>query len=92
MGRLFAELEQGQLEYSFDPELDFIITKGRKRKPVLVGEVKWGRYDNSQVRSFEAKVEDLSCRKVFITKRVTGRGTVGEVELMGAEDIVRLVA
>jgi hypothetical protein len=92
LGRMFSELERGQMEYSFDPELDFIITRGRKRTPTLVGEVKWGNYNLSQVRRFEEKVEDLSCRKVFITKRVTGERTVGTIEMMDANDIVRLVA
>jgi uncharacterized protein YifE (UPF0438 family) len=92
MGRLFKGLERGQLEYSFNPELDFIITKGRKRTPILVGEVKWGKYNQAQVRRFDDKVNDLSCRKVFITKRVTGKRRIGEVDLMDAHDVVRLVS
>ena len=91
MGRLFSELDQGQMEYSFDPELDFVITRGRKRTPTVVGEVKWGKYHRSQVDRFEEKVQDLSCRKVFISRKVTGKRRVGEVEIMDADDIVRLV-
>jgi hypothetical protein len=92
LGRLFKDLENGQLEYSFDPELDFVITKGREREPVLVGEVKWGKYYKSHVKRFDQKVKDLPCRKVFITKRVTGGKRIGEVDLMDARDVVHLAS
>ena len=90
VGQLFQQLEEGQLEYSFDPELDFIITTGRKRTPVVVGEVKWGRYDRRDVKVFADKVEDLTCRKVFITKRVTSKGRVDDVEVLDASGLIDL--
>jgi hypothetical protein len=64
VGQLFQQVEEGQLEYSFEPELDFIITSGRKRTPVLVGEVKWGRIDKKDVKVFADKVEDMTCRDI----------------------------
>lgn len=90
VGQLFQQLEGGQLEYSFDPELDLIITTGRKRTPVVVGEVKWGRYDRRDVKVFADKVEDLTCRKVLITKKVTSKGKVDEVEVLDASALIGL--
>lgn len=91
VGRAFADLEDGQLECSFDPELDLVVTGGRERRPVVVGEVKWGRYDAGDVRTFAAKVEDLRCRKVFLCRDVVEAERVGEVEVMGPADLVRTV-
>jgi len=92
VGELFQQLEEGRLEYSFDPELDFIITKGRNRTPSTVGEVRWGRYAKSDVEDFARKVGDLDCRKVFVTPRVSSAKVVGEVEVLGATDILRMAS
>ena len=92
VGELFSQLEEGRLEYSFDPELDFIITKGRNRTPSTVGEVRWGRYARSDVEDFAGKVENLDCRKVFVTPRVSSASRIGEVEVLGATDILRMAS
>jgi len=44
VGELFSQLSDGQVEYSFEPEIDFVITRGRKRSPTVAGEVHWGRF------------------------------------------------
>jgi hypothetical protein len=87
VGRLLCQLEQGQLEYSFDPELDIIITQGRDRTPSLVGEVRWGRFDKRDVRAFGTKVEGFSCRKVFVGPRKAEGLQAGDVEVLGPEDL-----
>ncbi len=89
IARYYAEAEQGRLEYSFDPELDFIITQGRERRPSVVGEVRWGKYTRRDVLDFDHKVNDLGCRKVFIVKKRTGKEWVNEVEVVEAADLVR---
>ena len=66
VGEIFASRFKGVLEYSFDPELDFIIT--RKGRPVVVGEVKWGRYDRKDIVKFIDKASDIDCPKVLVTK------------------------
>ena len=90
VGELFAQLMEGQVEYSFDPEVDFIITRGRRRKPVLAGEVRWGRFSAGDVRSFKAKVDDLECRKVFIVPRARTPEEVDGVEVLDARAVVDL--
>lgn len=90
VGTLFAQTERGQLEYSFDPELDFIVTSGRKRSPRIVGEVRWGKYSKKDVRDFSDKVEDMGCRKAFIVPKVTTSKEVAGVDVLGAEDLVNI--
>ena len=90
VGELFSQLLEGQVEYSFEPEVDFIITQGRKRRPVLAGEVRWGRFTAGDVRSFGRKVEDLECRKVFVVPRARSLDTVDGVEVLDARAIVDL--
>jgi hypothetical protein len=65
---LFAESLDGRKECSFSPEIDIIITQGRNRSPILVGEVKWGKWKASEARAFLDKVSNFSCRKVFVVR------------------------
>jgi AAA+ ATPase superfamily predicted ATPase len=86
IGEIFARSLHGKLEYSYDPELDFIITK--KGRPVLVGEVKWGKYDKSDLQNFKKKASDLDCRKVLVAPKKNG--TLEGMQIMDATDIVGL--
>ena len=88
VGALFHELEGGQLEQAFDPEIDIVVTRGRKRVPVLVGEVKWGKYDQGDVAGFARKVEGMSCRKVFVARSPKAPRRVGDIEVMGPGDLL----
>jgi hypothetical protein len=88
IGEIFARELDGRLEYSYDPELDLIITK--KGRPVLVGEVKWGKYDRSDLQNFKKKASDLDCRKVLVAPKK--RGSLEGIDIMDASDIVRLAA
>ena len=90
VGELFAQVMEGQVEYSFDPEIDFIITQGRARKPLMAGEVRWGRYSAGDVRSFRSKVEDIDCRKVFVVPRARSMGEVAGVEVLDAAALVNI--
>ena len=78
------------MEYSFEPEIDFVITRGRKRSPMVVGEVRWGRYSVRDVRSFLSKVEDLDCRKVFVVPKARSFDVVDGVEVLDASALVDL--
>ena len=87
---LFVENLEGRKEYSFNPEIDFIITKGRKRMPLLVGEVKWGKWKNSDIRNFMEKVKGFSCRKVFIVKKKR-QIKINGVEILDWKDLLAMV-
>lgn len=87
VGEIFSQRLVGHVEYSFDPEIDFVITRGRKRRPVLAGEVRWGRYSAGDVRAFQRKVEDLDCRKVFVVPEARSQSTVDGVEVLDASAI-----
>jgi hypothetical protein len=86
IGEIFARSLDGRLEYSYDPELDFIITK--KGRPVLVGEVKWGRYDRSDLQDFKNKSSEFDCRKVLVAPK--RNGSLDGIDIMDASGIVRL--
>ena len=92
VGALFSQLTEGQVEYSFDPEIDFVITKGRKREPVVAGEVRWGRVSTRDVMAFSRKVEDLDCRKIFVVPRGRTHDMVGGVEVLDASALVDLAS
>lgn len=90
VGSLLRELEGGQLERAFDPELDIVITRGRRRAPVIVGEVKWGAFDKSDVRIFAEKVSGLSCRKVFVSRAPKGPKRVDDIDIIGPKDLLEM--
>ena len=70
--RYFAEsfrvMHRGNREYSFDPEIDFIITKGRRRNPIIFGEVKWGKGSIIGAKKLLEKAEGLDMDLVLVTK------------------------
>ena len=88
VGALLQEHEGGQLERAFHPDLDVVVTMGRKRAPILVGEVKWGVYDRADVAAFARKVEGMSCRKMFVTRSPKGPRSLGDVEVLGPRDLL----
>ena len=90
VGHLFAQVTEGQIEYSFEPEIDFVVTRGRRRVPVVAGEVRWGRFNAEDVKAFSSKVEDLDCRKVFVVPRARSINAVRDVEVVGAGALVEM--
>lgn len=70
--RFFAEAFKiehgGNREYSLEPEIDFIITKGRKRIPIIFGEVKWGKGSIRGGRKLIEKAEGLNVDLILIAK------------------------
>jgi uncharacterized protein len=86
VGEIFARSLEGKLEYSYEPELDLIITK--KGMPVLVGEVKWGKYDKSDLQNFKQKASDFDCKKVLVAPK--RNGTLEGIEIVDASGIVSL--
>jgi len=85
----YAEHLNGRKEYYVTPEkeIDFIITE--RRKPILVGEVKWGEYTQEDIKKFVEKTKHLRCKKVFVVKKKL-RSKSEEVEIVDAEDLLRL--
>lgn len=90
IGDLFAQAYNGKKEYYSTPsnELDFIITV--RNKPVLTGEVKWGKYDNTDVKKFLDKSSFLDTEKVFVTKKKKETKIEG-VKIMDVGDILAMV-
>ena len=72
--RFFAEAYSikhgGNREYSMEPEIDFIVTKGRKRIPILFGEVKWGKGSVTGGRRLIEKAEGLDVDLILVTKEM----------------------
>ncbi len=64
----FAQLYHGNREYSLEPEIDFIITEGRKRRALAFGEVKWGSGWKKGAVSLLEKTEIYSADRILFTK------------------------
>ncbi len=86
---LFAEVVGGRKELikTSEKEIDVLVTM--RRKPALVGEVKWGRATKGDVSDFLAKVEGMRCRKVFVCHR---RIETDEVEVLTPKDLIEMAA
>ncbi len=87
---IYADHLKGRKEYYVTPEkeIDFIITV--RRKPVLVGEVKWGNYTQKDIEKFIEKTKHLYCEKVFVVKKKHPSKSSG-VDIVDAEDLLKLV-
>jgi hypothetical protein len=55
-----------ELMRTADREVDVLVTL--RNRPVLVGEVKWGRATRGDVTRFLEKVQDLRCKKVLFSR------------------------
>ncbi len=85
---LFAEIRDGRVEIlkNAEKEVDILITS--RERPILVGEVKWGKAMKRDISDFLKKTEDFYCEKVFFTKN---RIEDPRVKVMGPEDLKELV-
>lgn len=86
---LLAFAHGGKKEYYVSPEseIDFIITI--RNKPVLVGEVKWGGYDNRDIKNFLEKSRFIKAEKIFVTKKKK-ESSFEEAKILDAEDILSI--
>lgn len=86
---LFASARGGKKEYYVSPEseIDFIITV--RNRPVLVGEVKWGAYDNKDIKAFLEKSKFIEAEKIFVTKKKK-EPSFEEAKILDTEDIIRI--
>jgi len=86
---LFASVYGGKKEYHVTPsnEIDFIITV--RNKAVLVGEVKWGKYDSGDLKKFMEKSDFIKAEKVFITKKKK-EAVIDSVKILDADDILAM--
>lgn len=86
----FAEVYQGRKEYFVTPEkeIDFVITL--RRKPLVVGEVKWGKYGRGDIENFKEKTNSIKAEKFFVIKEKTGVEDE-EVKIVDGADLVNLI-
>ena len=84
---LLVEVVSGRKELikTSDRETDVLVTM--RRRPALVGEVKWGRASRADVDNFLEKVKGLRCRKVFVCRR---RIETDKVEVLTPKDLVEM--
>ncbi|MDP2766810.1 MAG: AAA family ATPase [Candidatus Methanoperedens sp.] len=89
IGDLFAQAYNGKKEYFVTPsnELDFIITV--RNKPVVAGEVKWGKYDEKDIKKFIEKSNFIDAEKVFVTKKKK-ETEINGVKIMDVSDLVAM--
>jgi AAA+ ATPase superfamily predicted ATPase len=90
IGDLFAYAYNGKKEYYVTPskEMDFIITV--RNKAVLIGEVKWGKYDINDLKKFVEKTTFIKAEKIFITK-TKNETKIKNVKIMDMNDILAMV-
>ncbi len=90
IGDLFACAYHGKKEYYVTPsnEMDFIITV--RNKAVLIGEVKWGKYDGNDIKKFVEKSAFIKAEKIFITKN-KNEAKIDNVKIMDMDDILAMV-
>jgi len=84
---LLVEVVGGRKELikTSDREIDVLVTM--RRKPALVGEVKWEKATRRDIDNFLSKVEGMRCRKVFVCRR---RIESDEVEVLTPKDLVEM--
>jgi hypothetical protein len=84
---LLVEVVGGRKELlkTSDREIDVLVTV--RRKPALVGEVKWGKAGRADVDRFLEKVDGLRCRRVFVCRR---RFESDEVDVLTPTDLVEM--
>ena len=90
IGDLFASVYHGKKEYYVTPskELDFIITV--RNKAIIIGEVKWGKYDSNDLKKFVEKSTFIKGEKIFITKN-KNEIKMDNVKIMDLDDILAMV-
>ena len=90
IGDLFASAYHGKKEYYVTPskELDFIITV--RNKAVIIGDVKWGKYDSDDLKKFVEKTTFIKAEKIFITKN-KNEIKIDNVKIMDLDDILAMV-
>lgn len=90
IGDLFASAYHGKKEYYVTPskEMDFIITV--RNKAILIGEVKWGKYDGNDLKKFVEKSTFIKAEKIFITKN-KNEIKMDNVKIMDVDDILAMV-
>lgn len=59
----------GEVRYSFEPEIDGIIVDRRER-PLAIVEVKWGRISNSDIDRYLDKIDELGIggKRIIVSK------------------------
>lgn len=90
VGDLLAQLQGGRKEYvhSAEQEIDFLITV--RNKPVIVGEVKWGAYDQQDLKKFKEKSAAFTnAQKILVVKKV--QITDPSIQILTADHLLKEV-
>ena len=90
VAKLFAELQGGRLAFYFTPsqEIDFVITV--RRRPVLVGEVKWGKVSSADVDKFiDVTAAFPDAERVFVCRKKLKHE---RARILTPPDLVRLAS
>ena len=87
VGDLLAQMVGGRKEILKEARREVDVLIMFRKRPALVGEVKWGKVSRADIDDFLAKVEGMRCRKVFVCRR---RVETDEVEVLTPEDLVEM--
>lgn len=71
VSELIANILEGYLRYSHEPEIDGIIVN-RKEKPLAVVEVKYGEIGRSDISRFVDKTENIRGKRIVVAKNKIG--------------------
>ncbi|MEM2192418.1 MAG: hypothetical protein QXG38_02255, partial [Candidatus Hadarchaeales archaeon] len=61
-----------------------------RRRPLVVGEVKWGEYGKKDVEDFKTKTRQIKAEKIFVAKEERGIEDE-EVKMIYATDLADFV-
>ncbi len=89
VGDLLAQIVGGRKEVLKEAKREIDVLIMFRKRPALVGEVKWGKVSRGDIDNFLAKVEGMRCRKVFVSRR---RIDTDEVEVLTPKDLVEMAA
>jgi hypothetical protein len=88
-GELLAQAMEGEFRYHAAPDHDIDIIITRRKRPVLVGEVKWSaRVRGGDIQRFLDNTRNFDCRKVLITRKPA---RFDGVETLTPDDLLKMV-
>ena len=84
-----AKSLNGEIRYSFEPEIDGIVVDRRERALATI-EVKWGRLSNSDIEKYIEKIEEIGIlgKKIIVTKKPFKNDEVTILDQKGLRDVL----
>ncbi|MCK5415186.1 MAG: AAA family ATPase [Thermoplasmata archaeon] len=87
VGDLLAQVVGGSKQILKEAEREVDVLIIFRKRPALVGEVKWGKATKGDISNFLSKVEGMRCRKVLICRSPI---ETDEVEVLTPDDLVNM--